>query len=86
MFNILKRLVKRRMALVLHSLKMRTTKRDFKSKFLKRVFRHRAEDKQRVFFDRWKQCCQLMQIAEDVNVSRFEIQKFKFYVRPRARW
>jgi hypothetical protein len=67
--NILKRLVKRRLALVLHSLKMRTTKKDFKAKFLKRMLRHRAEERYRHYFDRWKQCSKLMAIADDVNVS-----------------
>lgn len=68
--NILKRLVKRRLALVLHSLKMRTTKRDFKRKFLRRMFKHRVEARFRHYFDRWKQCVKLIQIAEDVNVSQ----------------
>lgn len=68
MGNVLKRLVKRRLALVLHSMKMRTTKRDFKAKFLKRMLRHRAEERYRHYFDRWKQCSKLMAIADDVNV------------------
>lgn len=69
MGNVLKRLVKRRLALVLQSLKMRTTKRDFKAKFLKRMLKHRAEERYRHYFNRWKQCSKLMQIADDVNVS-----------------
>lgn len=67
--NILKRLVKRRLALVLHSLKMRTTKKDFKANFLKRMFRHRAEERFRHYFERWKQCVKLIKIAEDVNTE-----------------
>ncbi len=67
--NLLKRLVKRRLALVLHSLRMRTTKRDFKAKFLKRMLRHRAEERYRHYFDRWKHCVKLINIADTVNVS-----------------
>ena len=67
--NLLKRLLKRRMALYLSQLRSRTNKRDFKEKCLQRMLRHVASYRYRHFFDKWKHCSNLMAIADTVNVS-----------------
>ena len=65
----LDRLVKRRMALALHQLRMRGHKKEFKLKFMKRMLMHCAAYRTRYYFDRWKHCVKLEQIADTVNVS-----------------
>ena len=67
--NLLKRLLKKRMGLYLHSLRSRTAKRDFKEKCLQRMLRHVASYRYRHYFEKWKHCSNLMAIADTVNVS-----------------
>lgn len=73
--HILARLIKRRLASALQNLRMRTEKRDFKRKFLKRMFMHSAANRQRYFFDRWKNLVMCEQIAEDVNTEGDVVMK-----------
>ena len=67
--HILNRLIKRRLASAMSSLRMRTEKRDFKEKFLRRLLMHVGEYRKRFFFERWKNCVTCEQISEGVNVS-----------------
>ena len=64
---ILNRLVKRRQAMYLHQLKVRTARRDFKEKFLRRMLTHTAEYRKRHFFNKWKHCTKCMKISDKVN-------------------
>ena len=59
------------MAQYLHQLKIRTAKRDFKEKYLQRMLRHVSQYRYRHYFDKWKHCKNLMEIADTVNVSAF---------------
>ena len=52
--HILNRLVKKRLAAALHDMRMRTEKRDYKNKFLRRMLMHVGEYRKRYFWDRWK--------------------------------
>ena len=67
--QILNRLVKRRLALALHDIKRRTQKKDFKNRFLRRMFMHTAERKLRDFFERWKNFANCENIAHTVNTE-----------------
>ena len=64
---VLNRIVKRRLALYLHQLKIRTERRDFKEKFLRRMLTHTVEYRKRHFFNKWKHCTKCENIADKVN-------------------
>jgi len=66
---ILDRLVKRRLATTLHSLRNRTQKKDFKTNYLKRMLQHCATYRARYYFNRWHHQKECEKIAETVNVS-----------------
>ena len=46
---------------------MRTARRDFKEKFLRRMLTHTAEYRTRHYFDKWKHCSRCIKIAAKVN-------------------
>ena len=73
--HILNRLVKRRLASALHDMRMRTERRDFKEKFLRRMLMHAGEYRKRYFFDRWKNCMKCEQISEEVNTEGEVVMK-----------
>jgi len=73
--HILARLVKRRLASALQSLRLRTERRDFKRKFLKRMFMHSAANRKRYFWDRWKNLVRCEEIAADVNTEGEVVMK-----------
>lgn len=64
---VLNRIIKRRKALYLHQLKIRTERRDFKEKFLRRMLTHTVEYRTRHFFWKWKHAAKCEKIAEKVN-------------------
>lgn len=74
--NILKRILKRRMALWLHQLKIRTTKQAFKKQYLTRMLKHVAAYRYRHYFEKWKHFKDLINIAHMVNVSTKILLKF----------
>ena len=65
--QVLNRIVKRRKAIYMHQLKIRTERRDFKQKFLTRMLRHVADYRKRHYFYKWKHCSKCESIAEKVN-------------------
>lgn len=73
--HILNRLIKRRLASAMHDLRMRTEKRDYKDKFLRRLLMHVGEYRKRYFWDRWKNCVRCEQISEDVNTEGEVVMK-----------
>ena len=50
-------------------MRMRTEKKDYKEKFLRRMLTHVGEYRKRYFFEKWANCVRCQQISEDVNVS-----------------
>lgn len=66
---ILDRLVKRREAFVLHQLRNRTQKKDFKEKFMRRMLMHVRTYRLRHFFQKWHHQKECYNIADTVNVS-----------------
>ena len=73
--HILNRLVKRRLASALHDMRMRTERRDYKEKFLRRMLMHVGEYRKRFFFDKWKNCMRCEQISEEVNTEGEVVMK-----------
>jgi len=66
---ILRRLVKRRLAQAMHQMRLRTEKKDFKEKFLKRMLTHVADYRRRHYFEKWRQFVKCSEIAETVNTE-----------------
>ena len=54
---------------------MRTERRDYKEKFLRRMLMHVGEYRKRYFFDRWKNCMKCEQISEEVNTEGEVVMK-----------
>jgi len=54
---------------------MRTEKRDYKEKFLRRMLMHVGEYRKRYFFDKWKNCVSCEQISEAVNTEGDVVMK-----------
>ena len=52
--HILNRLIKRRLASALQDMRLRTERRDFKRKFLRRMLMHAGSNRLRYFWERWK--------------------------------
>ena len=73
--HILNRLIKKRLASALHDMRMRTEKRDYKEKFLRRMLMHVGEYRKRFFFDKWKNCVSCQQISEAVNTEGDVVMK-----------
>lgn len=73
--HILNRLVKRRLASALNDMRLRTEKRDFKDKFLRRLLMHVGENRKRYFWDRWKNCVNCIKISEEVNTEGEVVMK-----------
>jgi len=68
--HILQRLIKRRLASALNDMRMRTEKRNYKEKFLRRMLMHVGEYRKRFFFEKWANVVKCEQISADVNVSK----------------
>ncbi len=50
---VIDRLIKRRQAFAIHQLRIRTQKKDFKEKYLKRMLQHCATYRMRHYFQKW---------------------------------
>lgn len=68
-YKTLNRLLKHKKADALLNLKNRAFKRDFKEKFLHRVFKHSLLYRTRHYFGKWKHTKERMELAEKINVS-----------------
>ena len=70
MAHVLERLVQRRLSVNLHALRLRTTKRDYKNRFLKRMLLHASTYRIRFYFQKWAQKAKCEALADLVNVSQ----------------
>jgi len=69
MVSVIKKMFDRRKALALHQLKLRAFKKDYKHKFLARVFKHASSYRLRHYFMKWEQFTKCEGIAETVNTE-----------------
>ena len=68
-YKTLNRLLKRKMADALLSLKNRAFNKDFKEKFLLRSFKHSLMYRMRHYFGRWRHNIERLHLAEVVNTE-----------------
>lgn len=69
MAHVLQRLVLRRQSVALHSLRMRTLKKDYKTHYLRRMLTHAGTYRTRHYFEKWAQKAKCEALADLVNVS-----------------
>lgn len=73
--HILNRLIKRRLASALQNMRLRTERRDFKRKFLRRMLMHAGSNRLRYFWERWNDVVKCETISEDVNTEGEVVMK-----------
>jgi len=73
--HILNRLIKRRLASALQDMRLRTERKDFKNKFLRRMLMHAGSNRLRYFWERWNDLVKCEKISEDVNTEGEVVMK-----------